>query len=579
MGAGERLAAVLGVNLAFEAMLQRGDRFFHIKRSLYDDVLCGGWHARDKDLAAEWRRFMLEDYPRLIMDNGRENPCHMADAITLAPAVKADAAYWDSPYAALFSSYKGLYDIVDEWPGILLGNSLPPEPPGQPHRRFSSADSAIASFALMMDRSKQIPLWIISYSDSDTMRVTPEEIAVLAEAEKRTTEILRFPFPRARCRKAPGPKSYNECLIVCRSNGVSGTTIAVPASVDVGHAPTVDTQDSADDDGPTCASLFSGIGGTDFALELAGFRCVFACEKDELARKAYEANFGHVPHPDVRMLNPKDMPPFDLLSASWPCQALSVGGRHKGMADERCQLALEIVRIAEGTRPKTILLENANTLPTHDNGLLLKDLLSRFAGIGYHGWWKVIDAASFGLPAQRKRTYVVLFGDDMGVKQFSFPKPTGKCSRMLDVLLPDRQTSHLVIRRPDIFIYATAVARAEQSSHQKMMRVGRVGEDKNAKQGDRIYSAAGIGVTICSSGGGLGANTGLYLINGKTRSLHPREAARALGFSESFLLPESENMALRLIGNSVAIPVVAIIAREIAKTLRLVVGPSRLEEP
>ena len=249
------------------------------------------------------------------------------------------------------------------------------------------------------------------------------------------------------------------------------------------------------------------------------------------------------------------------------------------MGDDRCRLALEIVRIADGTRPKAILLENANTLPTHDGGKLLEDLLSRFASIGYHGWWQILDAADFGLPAQRKRTYVVLVKNDLGVKEFAFPKPTGKRSRIMDVLLPDRQTSHLVIRRPDIFIDAAAVARAEQHGIPDMMRVGQIGEDEDARQGSRIYSPAGIGVTICSSGGGLGANTGLYLINGKVRPLHPREAARALGFPDSFLLPASENMALKLIGNSVAIPVVAMIAKEIAKTLELAVRPSRMEAP
>ena len=224
LGEGERLAAVLGVNMAFETMLQRGDRFFHIKRSIYNDILCGGWHMRDKLLASEWRRLMLEDYPKLIADNGRTNPCHMADALTLASSVTADAAYFDPPYAALFSSYQGCYDIVDEWPALLLGQSLPDEAPHKAHLRFSAPDNAIASFALLMNRSKHIPLWIISYSDSDTMRVKPEEIAMLAKGEGRTTEIQRFPFPRARCRKADGPQNYNECLIVCRSRTAATKT-------------------------------------------------------------------------------------------------------------------------------------------------------------------------------------------------------------------------------------------------------------------------------------------------------------------------------------------------------------------
>ena len=64
----------------------------------------------------------------------------------------------------------------------------------------------------------------------------------------------------------------------------------------------------------------------------------------------------------------------------------------------------------------------------------------------------------------------------------------------------------------------------------------------------------------------MGSNTGLYSING-IRPLHPREAARSLGFPDSFLLPESENEAMKLVGNSVAIPVVTMIAREIRRKL------------
>ena len=214
-------AVAMGINWAVETLLQRGSRFLHIKYSLYDDILCGGWHMRDKSLAAEWLRFMVEDYPKLLSDNGKHNECHMGDTVALASGIVADAAYFDPPYAAQFSSYQGNYDIVDDWPGILLGKALPPEPEGKPHLRFSSPESAVASFATLMERARHIPLWVISYSDSDTMRVSPEEIAFLAEAEGRATEILRFPFPRARVIKGQSGVTYNECIISCRA-GLSG---------------------------------------------------------------------------------------------------------------------------------------------------------------------------------------------------------------------------------------------------------------------------------------------------------------------------------------------------------------------
>jgi DNA (cytosine-5)-methyltransferase 1 len=423
----------------------------------------------------------------------------------------------------------------------------------------------------LMERAKHIPLWIISYSDSDTMRVIPEDLDVLAEAEGRSTEILRFPFPRSRVKKGSESTTCNECLIVCRDPS-SKKGIFMPGShvltkENLVEASDCDIEKQSVDENLTCASLFSGIGGTDLALEMAGFHCVLACEKDEMARKAFEANFGHTPYPDVRKLEPSAFPPYDLLSAGWPCQAISVGGLRKGMDDERCQLVLEIIRIADATRPKAILLENANTLPTHDGGCLLDDIMSRFAGVGYRGWWKILDAKDFGMPTQRKRTYVVLFREDLGITTFDFPKPGRDKSYLLDVLLPDRLTEHLVLCRPDIIIDKAKTARAEMHPPHSTVRVGSVGSEEPIGQGNRIYSPFGCSATICSGGGGYGANTGLYLVNGKVRPLHPREAVRVLGMPDSFLLPVNEKDALKLIGNSVAVPVMAMIAREIAKKL------------
>jgi DNA (cytosine-5)-methyltransferase 1 len=99
--------------------------------------------------------------------------------------------------------------------------------------------------------------------------------------------------------------------------------------------------------------------------------------------------------------------------------------------------------------------------------------------------------------------------------------------------------------------------------------VGRIGEDGQSKQGYRIYSDRGIAVTFCARGGGVGGTTGLYLVNGRVRRLHPRESARAMGFPDTFVLPPevSDEQARSLFGNSVAVPVVRRIFDRIVETL------------
>lgn len=572
---GGKVAAALGVIWATETLLQRGSRFLHVKRSWHGETLCGGWHMRDKDLAAEWWRFMAEDYPRLVHDNGRENPCQLGDAVELAPGIKAGAAYWDGPYCGQFSSYSGQYDLVDEWPRVLLGAAMPPEPGGNPHRRFSSPEAAIASFAMLMERSRHIPLWIISYSDSDTMRVLPEDIAVLAEAEGRSVDILRFPFPRSRTKKASGPAWCNECLIVCR-DGSNGKPFVVPSTIEVvrdakdGAGPDEGEDPSPEAHALTCAGFFDGIGGNRLAFEAAGFRWVWSCEWEKWARLTYRANFGEEPEGcDIRAVNARDVPRHDVMSLSSPCVSFALCGMMKGFDDPRATVVFDAIRIAAEARPEAIFFENAYTLPTCRGGKDFEFLLARIDEAGYRTFQTILDARHYGMPSARKRTYLCCFRKGLGVERFDFPQPADENVCIGDVMLPGRVTKAYEVEVGEVTWRPDAIEMAEaRRGSPNVPRIGWLGHAKTPSQADRIYSAAGRGATITAYTGRGGTHSGLYLVDGKVRRLHPRECARALGFPDSFLLPENEDQALRLLGNSVAVPVVARIAREISMTLR-----------
>ncbi|MDR9756184.1 MAG: DNA cytosine methyltransferase [Thermoanaerobacterales bacterium] len=83
----------------------------------------------------------------------------------------------------------------------------------------------------------------------------------------------------------------------------------------------------------------------------------------------------------------------------------------------------------------------------------------------------------------------------------------------------------------------------------------RLGIVNKGGQGERIYSVKGIAITLSADGGGVFAKTGGYLINGKTRKLHPRECARLMGFLDSYKICKSDNQAYKQFGNSVVIDV------------------------
>ena len=91
---------------------------------------------------------------------------------------------------------------------------------------------------------------------------------------------------------------------------------------------------------------------------------------------------------------------------------------------------------------------------------------------------------------------------------------------------------------------------------------------------ERIYMVCfrndlnGIAITLSAYGGGVFAKTGGYLVNGKTRKLHPRECARIMGYPDSYKICESNNQAYKQFGNSVVIDVLQYIGQEIGETLK-----------
>lgn len=109
------------------------------------------------------------------------------------------------------------------------------------------------------------------------------------------------------------------------------------------------------------------------------------------------------------------------------------------------------------------------------------------------------------------------------------------------------------------------VKRNPKSKSSKIETVGLIEGKDN--QGYRVASPLGKGYTLCASSGGAGPKTGLYLVNGKPRTLSPREAARMQGFPETFKPHSVPGIALRQFGNSVAAPVVSAITTALYKSI------------
>ncbi len=113
--------------------------------------------------------------------------------------------------------------------------------------------------------------------------------------------------------------------------------------------------------------LFSGLGGFHLAAKQLGGECVFASEINPVLQSVYKDNFGIKPVGDIRKIDPKDVPPHDLLCAGFPCQPFSKAGEQMGWKDAvRGTVFFNIVEILRYHQPKFIILENVAHFVKHD---------------------------------------------------------------------------------------------------------------------------------------------------------------------------------------------------------------------
>jgi DNA (cytosine-5)-methyltransferase 1 len=310
----------------------------------------------------------------------------------------------------------------------------------------------------------------------------------------------------------------------------------------------------------TFIDLFAGIGGMRIAFQRAGGECILTCEIDELALKTYKDNFNsknnHIYVGDIRKVKSKSIPDHDILIAGFPCQPYSIAGLRKGLSDERGKVFNDILRIIKDKRPKAFLLENVKGIIAHDQGKTFNYILKRLSNEGYHIKYHTLNSATHGnIPQNRERVFIVGFLDKDSAERFIFPKKiplTIKFNQLLDKKIAkkyyydDRYDCYQILKK-DI-------------------------KDKNrVYQWRRHYvreNKSGVCPTLTANMGSGGHNVPLIKDKNKIRKLTPKECLRLQGFPEEFILPNINDSHLyHQIGNSVTIPVIERLAKNIIKVL------------
>lgn len=357
----------------------------------------------------------------------------------------------------------------------------------------------------------------------------------------------------------------------------------------------------------TFIDLFAGIGGFHQAMHSIGGRCVFASEWDKYARQTYEANYRNIApnlfqdncryfNCDINDVNVDDIPNFDVCCGGFPCQAFSVAGLKRGFEDTRGTLFFNIANIVRektrnGNPPRVLFLENVRGLKTHDKGNTLNVILATLEELGYNYSYEVLNAKYFGVPQNRERLFIIAWNNELvDLDHFRFPygiAPDGKTiydkSELKKGTLPTK-VSDIFEPRKSIdpkFTISDRMWEGHQLRKERNRLNGK-GFGYSLFNEDSPYTST-ISARYWKDGSEILIDQSQFGLN--PRVLTPVEAGRLQGykiigngwendkcfanqpFCPEFNIVVSKKEAYKQFGNSVALPVVRQLAKEILNQL------------
>lgn len=172
-------------------------------------------------------------------------------------------------------------------------------------------------------------------------------------------------------------------------------------------------------------SFFAGCGGLDLGFRQAGFDVVWANELEPHCRATYLRN-----HPDTEFvvgdickIDPASIPDCDGFIGGPPCQSWSVGGKMKGLDDDRGKLFLKYIELIHIKQPKFFVIENVKGMLDDKFKDVFEDFIIRLDQAGYDVKWSLLDSVKFRVPQNRERVFFVGFKKELKIK-YNFPEPT-----------------------------------------------------------------------------------------------------------------------------------------------------------
>jgi DNA (cytosine-5)-methyltransferase 1 len=393
---------------------------------------------------------------------------------------------------------------------------------------------------------------------------------------------------------------------------------------------------------PTAVDLFSGAGGASLGLVNAGFDLRLAVDVDPVYGLTHAANLpGEFLTADLRtvevdkVLTAAGVAPgeLDLLFAGPPCQGFSMIGA-RVVWDERNNLFREVLRLAQGIRPRCIVIENVPGLVTLAGGAYLRAILEglqTLEELGYTAACAELLAAQYGAPQMRWRLIIVGWRAGLAIPAgYGFPHPTEGLGSIGDLLpnctITKQQTRGFVTTQeaigdlppvtageevttyvgPPASAYQVAMreglsselfnhyaARLSQANLARLAMLG-PGQDwrdlppemlpagmqralrKDHTRRYRRMTWDGIPRAVITRF--RDPKSGEYTHPEQNRTITIREAARLQGFPDRFLFQGDRSSQYEQVGNAVPVQLAEAIAQEVHRCLGGQLG-ERLHDP
>ncbi len=297
--------------------------------------------------------------------------------------------------------------------------------------------------------------------------------------------------------------------------------------------------------------LCAGAGGQALGLEQAGFEHVGLVEIDPHACATLRLNRPEwcVHEDDLNTFDARLYKGIDLVAGGFPCPPFSIAGKQLGADDDRDLFPIGL-RIADEVRPKAIMIENVKGLLSPRFEDYRCDINSELEKLGYRTFWKLLNAADYGVAQLRPRVLIVALRKPYA-DNFSWPSPARRQAKVGSTLIDLMKTRGW--RDADAWkdgalsIGPTIVGGSKKHG----------GPDLGPTRARKAWAELGV------DGLGIANDAPDEDFSGMPR-LTNRMVARLQGFPDSWQFSGKKTNTYRQIGNAMPAPLANAVSKQIA---------------